>query len=230
MPGMDNSPLFDSFNFLTIRDQTNFAFFLTDPRQLAEAERRFTLSAEEIERINPNTKTAPVFRSRTDAELTAKIYARVPVLIDENRGADGNPWHLDYASKFFDMTYDASLFKTASELLLEGYDLVGTEWISSHSNNNRRYVPLWEAKSLHLFDHRWMTCDNGNEAGRDVELNEKVDPNFESKPRYWVSNDELTERLKRYGWNREWLVGCRKITNATNERTLSPRPPYFRSA
>ena len=50
------------------------------------------LSADDIARINPNTKTAPIFRSRADAELTAKIYARVPVLIDEAKGTEGNPW------------------------------------------------------------------------------------------------------------------------------------------
>jgi hypothetical protein len=60
----------------------DFAFFLTEPRQLSEDERRFTLTAEDIARINPNTKTASIFRSKADAELTKKIYARVPVLID----------------------------------------------------------------------------------------------------------------------------------------------------
>ena len=32
------------------------------------------LHASQIAAINPNTKTAPVFRSRADADLTAKIY------------------------------------------------------------------------------------------------------------------------------------------------------------
>jgi hypothetical protein len=53
-----------------------FAFFLTNTRQLAESERRFTHSADDIARINPNTKTAPVFRSRADAELTKRISER----------------------------------------------------------------------------------------------------------------------------------------------------------
>jgi hypothetical protein len=61
-------------------------------RAPSAADRRFTLSAEDIARINPDTKTAPVFRSRADAELTAKIYARVPVFIDETATAEGNPW------------------------------------------------------------------------------------------------------------------------------------------
>ena len=66
------------------------------PAQLAEPERRFTLSPGQIAAINPNTKTAPIFRSRADADLTAKIYYRVPVLINEAKGRDGNPWRVDF--------------------------------------------------------------------------------------------------------------------------------------
>ena len=50
---------------------------------LEEKERRFSLSPEQIAAINPNTKTAPVFRSRADAELTAKLYSKAPILIEE---------------------------------------------------------------------------------------------------------------------------------------------------
>lgn len=63
--------------------QAEFAFFLTNTQQLNDTRRRFALSAEDFSRINPNTLTCPVFRSRMDAELTKKIYARVPILIKE---------------------------------------------------------------------------------------------------------------------------------------------------
>ncbi len=44
--------------------------------------------------INPNTRTAPVFRSRADAELTKKIYRKVPVLLREAAAGQPeiNPW------------------------------------------------------------------------------------------------------------------------------------------
>ncbi len=85
------------FSLLTLKSSDHiqrpeFIFFARQPFQLTEPERRFTLSAEDIARINPNTKTAPIFRSRADAELTAKIYARLAVLIDEAKGTAGNPW------------------------------------------------------------------------------------------------------------------------------------------
>jgi hypothetical protein len=175
--------------------QSGFAFFLTDPRQLAEPERRFTLSAEDIARINPNTKTAPVFRSRADAELTAKIYARVPVLINEGMGSGdegleqgegphsllpiphsrGNPWGVSFMAMFH-MSNDSGLFRTAAELAGAGFVREGSDWVrgngvlgvgsgapqsaatpQSPHPTPHRYVPLYEAKMIHQFDHRWAT-------------------------------------------------------------------------
>ena len=81
-------------------------------------ERFFSLSPEQIARINPNTKTAPVFRSRADAALTAKIYDRVPVLIEERPKEDGgdvNPWGITF-QRMFDMSNDSGLFATAAQL------------------------------------------------------------------------------------------------------------------
>jgi hypothetical protein len=77
-PGVHRSYKFSLLTLGRNEAVARFAFFLTDPAQLAEPERNFTLSPEQIAAINPNTNTAPVFRSRADAELTAKIYSRAP--------------------------------------------------------------------------------------------------------------------------------------------------------
>ena len=45
---------------------------------LADPDRRFPLGAGDFVRVNPNTGTAPIFRSRRDAELTTAIYSRLP--------------------------------------------------------------------------------------------------------------------------------------------------------
>ncbi|MFX9626903.1 hypothetical protein ABTU79_19915, partial [Acinetobacter baumannii] len=66
-----------------------FAFFLHQAADLQDPERRFTLTPEDFRLLNPNTRTAPIFRTRKDAELTKHIYRRVPVLIDEERGEAG---------------------------------------------------------------------------------------------------------------------------------------------
>ena len=52
-------------------------------------------------------------------------------------------------------------------------------------------LPLYEAKMLHHYDHRWATYNDG--ATRDLTLEEKQDPALVILPRYWVSeNDTVT--------------------------------------
>jgi hypothetical protein len=250
----NSAPLFPgvhrSFKFalLTLGHQVaaaDFAFFLSDPSQLEDARRRFTLSPTQIAAINPNTKTAPVFRARRDAELTAQIYARVPVLIDESTGKDGNPWGVSFMAMFH-MSNDSGLFRTAAQLTAQGWVRDGADWVrpagagvpvqpalglsggrdahhldlSTGSPQPRvsRYVPLYEAKMIHQFDHRWATYDGQD--SRDVTLTEKQLPNFEPVPRYWVPQSDVADRLAAKGWDRGWLMGWRDITNATNERTV----------
>lgn len=195
--------------------EARFAFFLTDPAQIADSERNFTLSPETISRLNPNTRTAPVFRSRADAELTAKIYSHAPVLIDESKGKDGNPWGVSFA-RLFDMSNDSHFFRTAKQLYEDGFVREGTDWI----RGSERYVPLYEAKMIHQFDHRWASYDESGESSFDVGLADKQNPAFEPSPRYWVPETEVESRLSAKGWSRGWLMGWRDITNATNERTV----------
>jgi hypothetical protein len=204
------------FALLTIgtSDQNpEFAAYILEIDHLSQPERRYHLSPAEIARINPNTKTAPVFRSRADAELTAKIYAPVPVLIDEAKGCVGNPWGVSFHTRIWHMAEDSASFRTAAQLARAGFVRDGGDWIG-----DGRYVPLYEAKMIHQFDHRWATYDGVGT--RDTTLEEKQNQDFEPSPRYWVPEDEVNARLAAQGWTLGWLVGWRDITNATNERTL----------
>jgi hypothetical protein len=190
-----------------------FAFFLRGVEQLANPNRHFSLSAEEIARINPNTKTAPIFRARADAELTAKIYTRVPVLIDEATGSVGNPWGIEFRQGLFNMTSDSALFRTAAQLDAGGFVRDNCDWIGE-----ARYVPLYEAKMIHQFDHRWATYDGAD--SRDSTLLEKHAADFEPLSRYWVPETEVRDRLAAKGWTRGWLMGWREITSAHVLRTV----------
>ena len=68
------------------------AFFLQDVSERDDPERCFPLTAESFARVNPNTGTAPIFRTRRDADLTAAIYGRLPVLVDRSLGAEVKAW------------------------------------------------------------------------------------------------------------------------------------------
>ena len=228
-----------SFKFSTLSigpaKVANFAFFLHDVTMLEEKERRFTLSPEQIAAINPNTKTAPVFRSRADAELTAMLYSKAPVLIEERHGnpeGDKNPWGITFQQGLFNMTSASDLFRNTEDLEKIGFGRNGPDW--EHSDG-RRYVPLYEAKMIHHYDHRWATYEGEDEeqGTRDVTLEEKQDPNFEPTPRYWVPEVEVDMRASRVPTRlksafkkddaegclkglAEWVLGSTPGLNATN--------------
>jgi hypothetical protein len=215
------------FSLLTIgRDisEADYAFFLTDPAQLAEPERRFTLSASDIARINPNNKTTPVFRARADKELAAKIYSRVPILMDDSKGAAGDPWSFRYMTKMFDMADSSSRFRTAAQLTEVGLTRVGTDWISG-GDRHLRYIPLYEAKMISFFDHRAASyAERGNERGYRVlpesSDEQHSDPAYEVEPFYWLLASDFEARLVGRPWNRPWLMGWKDVAAVTNERTV----------
>ena len=183
----NSKPIFPSvhrsfkFSLLTLGHDVpaaHFACFLTEPAQLAEGERNFTLSPDQIAAINPNTRTAPVFRSRADAELTAKIYRNAPVLIDEGRGAAGNPWGVEFRQGLFNMTSDSALFRIAAQSGGEGFVRDGTDW----TRGIERLVPLYEAKMIHQFDHRWAGYTENGSDSADIGPARKAAPDFEPAP------------------------------------------------
>lgn len=112
----------------TQTDATTFTFFATRTEHLRDPRRVFTLTADDIARINPNTRTLPVFRTRQDADLTRAIYQRVPVLVNEHTGE--NSWGVRFL-RMFDMSNDSHLFRTRAELEKQGYRLVGNVFVPS---------------------------------------------------------------------------------------------------
>ena len=178
----------------------DFAFFLTNTEQLREDERHFTLSAANIALLNPNTRTCPIFRSKRDAEITMGIYRRVPVLIEESKGKAGNPWGISFKQGLFNMASDSNLFRTQEELEVEGWELRGNVF----QRGEESYLPLYEAKLIHHYDHRWATYNSGET--RDLSAAEKNDPDRVIVPRYWVTEDEVKSGFQRGRscWRRPW--------------------------
>ena len=68
-----------------------FAFFLHQPEQLDQRERRFALTAEDFALFNPNTRTAPIFRTPRDETLARKLYRHAGVFWREARAMSRSP-------------------------------------------------------------------------------------------------------------------------------------------
>ena len=138
-PDIDSRTKFSLLSLGNNPKSTDFAFFVNDISQLSNQNKHFELTSNDIESINPNTKTCPIFRSKKDAEIIKNIYKKTPILINDSIGKNGNKWELIFKQGLFNMTSDSNLFSKES---------------SSTS------LPLYEAKLIHIFDHRWSSFEN----------------------------------------------------------------------
>ena len=92
-------------------------FYLTRLDHLLDPNRIYKLQSSDFARLNPNTKTCPVFRTSRDAELTAKIYRHSQILLNETTGE--NPWQVKFGS-LIHMSNDSQLFRTYAQLIDAG--------------------------------------------------------------------------------------------------------------
>jgi hypothetical protein len=194
------------FSLLTLgaAPRAEFVCFATQVEHLQDPRRRFTLAPDEFSLINPNTRTCPVFRSERDAELTKKLYRAAPVLIREavtdEEGtvlqAEVNPWGISF-QRMLDMSNDSGLFADAPA-----------------PAGQAERLPLYEAKMIHQFDHRWATYVGaasgtaGEVETADVSDAQKADPALSVRPRYWVGKREILARIARVPSRvaRAWLA------------------------
>ena len=198
-------------------DETKCAFFLHDTRTVDDPDRCFSLTPDDFARVNPNTCTAPVFRTRRDAEITRRIYERHPVLVDRSRGNE--TWPIRYRTMFH-MTNDSHLFRTAPQLEADGsYPVKGNQW----KKGNELYLPLYQGRMIWHFDHRANSVHFNPKNMHNPYLSQEVieaqhaDPDFLPQTRYWVPASAVEPVIPQ---TRGWALGFRDITNPTNVRTM----------
>ena len=198
-------------------DQTMCAFFLHDTRDVDDRERCFPLTPSDFSRVNPNTGTALVFRTRRDADITRRIYENHPVLVDRSGSEERRAWPVRYR-RMFDMTNDSALFRTAKQLDADGfYRVAGNRW----KKGDEFCLPLYEGKMVQAFDHRAASVvvnpDNLNRPAqpREATPEQHADPDWLPEPQFWVDTDSIE-----WEWPLEWVIGFKEITAATNRRTV----------
>ena len=201
--------------------QADLVFYARRAVDLDDRWRHFALTPSEFATINPNTRTCPTFRSRRDADINLAMYRRAGVLWREG-DPDGNPWGLKFLSMFH-MANDSGLFRTRAELVSAGWRLDAARF----EKDGEVLLPLYEAKMIHQFDHRFGSYEVQSEAqanqGKLPELDHAAhaDPGRVTLSRYWVHEDDVGARLDDK-WDRRWLLGWRDITGAEKIRTVIP--------
>lgn len=193
------------------------AFYLHSIEELEDPERCFELTAEDFARVNPNTGTAPIFRSRRDAELTTRIYANAPILVNRSGGGEIRTWPVKY-STMFHMTNDSNLFRTRQELEEQegAYPLEG----NCYGSPAGEWVPLYEGKMVQAYDHRAasivVNSDNQHRPAQPVTTTEAQheDPTWLPDPQYWIRR-EFINPIFDYGY-----LSFKDVTAPTNVRSM----------
>ena len=199
-------------------DPAHCAVFLQDVAELRNPDHRFPLAAEDFAAVNPNTGTAPIFRTRRDAELTTAIYRRLPVLVDRSTGEEVRTWPVRYATMFH-MTNDSGRFRTREELEeREGAWPIGRNRFDSAAGE---WVPLYVGRMIHQFDHRAASVKvnernlHNPALSGGIDIEQKADPSFLPTPQYWVPVGAVSfpDGL---GWNHR-ISGHRPCDRCTDD-------------
>ena len=192
--------------------QTDCAFFLHDTAAIDDPERCFPLAPADFARVNPNTGTAPVFRTR-------RIYEHHSVLVDRSGEDEVYAWPVQYV-RMFDMANDSHLFRTADDLETGGfYPVDGNRW----KKGEQLYFPLYQGRMIHLFDHRANSVRVNPESTHNPYLSEEVsetqhaDPDFSPQAQYWVPAQNLSNFRSSTGG---WPIAYRRIARTTDIRTM----------
>ncbi|MDR0673546.1 MAG: hypothetical protein LBF93_07785 [Zoogloeaceae bacterium] len=199
------------------------AFYLHGIDELEEegvpeaGRRMLELSAEDFQRVNPNTGTAPVFRNRRDAEIVTRIYRNHPVLVDRSGSGEKRVWPVKYATMFH-MTNDSGLFRTRAELEREGFKPAG---LNRWKKEGSEVLPLYEGKMVRMYDHRAadivVNPENLKRPAQSETIldKDKAQPDRFPKPHYWVVETDLSD-----AFSFEWHLGFKQITSPTNMRSM----------
>ena len=201
------------------------AFFLQALSEVEDPDRRLELTPDDFRRVNPNTGTAPIFRSRRDQEITTAIYRRLPVLVNRSSGEPVSAWPVKY-STMFHMTNDSHRFRTRTELEeKEGAWHVGGNLYDGPAG---RFVPLYEGKMVQAFDHRAASVvvnpDNLHRPGQPVAATaaQHGNPDWVPDPQFWVPEADC-EWPPDAGWTLGFTKSPPLPTSARSSRPCFPQ-------
>ncbi|MFP9192771.1 Eco57I restriction-modification methylase domain-containing protein [Natrialbaceae archaeon A-CW1-1] len=201
-----------------------FSFFNWTLEELREEDSKYRLSSSDIQKINPNSKNCPVFKTKRDRDVTLKLYSEHPILVNDIE--EKNHWGISY-HRMFDMANDSDLFadNTLESLREEGLELDDR---NIFRGTEETFYPLLEAKFFNQFDHRFATFEGISKESRFSQRagtnkptpEDKQNLNLEILPRYWVHETDFHNRMAELEWDKEWIFAFRNIGgSASNSRT-----------
>lgn len=201
-------------------EQPWFTAHIRQPSEIADPEKRYALTIDEIRAINPNTLNLPAFRWSKDAKVTAAIHTVAPILVEK----DGNQivrndWQVSFKTMFH-MANDSDKFVDHEDVAPLIERRTGALAVL---NDGRQVYPLYEGKMLWHFDHRYGTYESQTEKQANKGVLPRVPDerhsaaDYRIQPRYWV-DARLTMEALGNDAGVPWLFSWRDV--GPSERTF----------
>lgn len=201
-------------------EQPWFTAHIRQPSEIADPEKRYALTVDEIRAINPNTLNLPAFRWSKDAKVTAAIHMAAPILIEKQEATVlRNDWKVRFR-RMFDMANDSGSFIDHEEVVPLMKERVGALAVL---DDGRQVYPLYEGKMFWHYDHRYGTYENQTEKQANkgvlprVTNGQHADPCYQIQPRYWI-DASLTEAALTDEASHRWFFTWRDL--GPSERSL----------
>ena len=135
----------------------DFVFFAHSTDELREPGRRIQFDTKDIDLLNPLSRTCPVFRNSSVAVIVKRIYEKAKL----KRTTAKVLFQWDVRPTFmFVMSDHSSLFVSSTDLSAPRELSVDDIPLR---RNGKRYLPLFESKMFHQFDHRWKSLGGGED-------------------------------------------------------------------
>lgn len=181
-----------------------FKFYLLDVDEIHSDKNVICMNINDIELINPNTKNCPLVTDKNSFELIKSIYSRSIIL--KSYSASVKSLNIGFWGEMFNMTR-------------------ATKYRWDEIDENINFLPLYESKYFHQFDPKFAAFNDCDEEKRIKGItnyfsssNKKSDLKMEF--RFYVNEEEVTDKCKRYNLEKNWILAFRSVTSATNERTI----------
>lgn len=190
-----------------------FASFVRDVSELAQEGVVFDMTLAHFEHVNPNSRTAPIYKAARDKLISTRIYDGFPVLVERSGGEAVRAWPVRYSTPYH-MANDSGLFRTRAEL--EGKEAAYPVGHNRFRNAAGDWVPLYEGKMVQAYDHRASSivtvAKNVHRSGQGLvaTLEDHQDADFQPEPRYYV----------RAAAPLSVEVAIKDVTSTTNARSI----------
>ena len=169
--------------------ESRFATFVRDLSEIQQEGFTYTLTEADLEKVNPITKTAPIYRCSKDKVLAGAIYTQNRTLIARRLAQETKIWPVKY-STMYHMANDSRFFRTRGQLEEQegAYPIGGHVWKSPAGT----WVPLYEGKMVQAFDHRASSITTVQKnlyrpgQGTITTPDQHKDPGFSPASRYFV--------------------------------------------